>query len=394
MQEQACAQVYIARILRGGEFYSTRKFGAFATDLGAVACFFEPPWRRVSPALAESDQAWLLAVAAFDLRALGRLAEALEPMRAGLEMGVKQENWNAASRRASNLSQLEATLGVLTEAQRDAELSVNYADRSGDEFERLGNRATHGDALHQVGVRDGAAARFADAEAMQAKQQPGKPLLYSLWGFRYCELLLAPAERAAWRAFLAPQPVSPMQKGEESAEALAACRAVSQRAQQTLQWVKAANKDLLSASLDHLTLGRAALYAALLVTTPPGADCRAALDEAVADLRRAGHSEFLPRGLLTRAWLRACAGSHLGADSAQTDLDAAWEIAARGPMPLFLADIHLHRARLFGARDDYPWGSPAADLDAARRLIEKHGYGRRREELEDAENWWAAQARG
>ena len=34
---------------------------------------------------------------------------------------------------------------------------------------------------------------------------------------------------------------------------------------------------------------------------------------------------------------------------------------------------------------DYPWESPRADLAEARRLIEKHGYGRRQEELEDAE---------
>ena len=33
----------------------------------------------------------------------------------------------------------------------------------------------------------------------------------------------------------------------------------------------------------------------------------------------------------------------------------------------------------------YPWDSPAADLAAARALIEKHGYWRRKEELEDAE---------
>jgi len=59
-------------------------------------------------------------------------------------------------------------------------------------------------------------------------------------------------------------------------------------------------------------------------------------------------------------------------------------------MPLFLADIHLHRARLFGtqkARRKYPeaWVSPQQDLKEARRLIEKHGYWRRKEELEDAE---------
>ena len=45
-------------------------------------------------------------------------------------------------------------------------------------------------------------------------------------------------------------------------------------------------------------------------------------------------------------------------------------------MPLFQADVHFHRARLF--RD------PAA-LAEARRLIEKHGYGRRLEELADAD---------
>ena len=60
-------------------------------------------------------------------------------------------------------------------------------------------------------------------------------------------------------------------------------------------------------------------------------------------------------------------------------------------MPLFLADIHLYRARLFGRRKDedggikYPWESPKVDLAEARRLIEKHGYWRRKEELEDAE---------
>ncbi len=88
----------------------------------------------------------------------------------------------------------------------------------------------------------------------------------------------------------------------------------------------------------------------------------------MSGLRRAGRTDFLPQGLLTRAWLRcllsnsACqiAGKHekglsaatTGSDSAQSDLDEAWEIASRGPMPLFLADIHLHRARLFGMTND------------------------------------------
>lgn len=54
-------------------------------------------------------------------------------------------------------------------------------------------------------------------------------------------------------------------------------------------------------------------------------------------------------------------------------------------MPLYLADIHLHRARLFFRSPTYPWQSPQHDLQEARRLIETHGYGRRLPELGDAE---------
>jgi hypothetical protein len=54
-------------------------------------------------------------------------------------------------------------------------------------------------------------------------------------------------------------------------------------------------------------------------------------------------------------------------------------------MKLHMADIHLHRARLFWREAEYPWESPQADLAAARKLIEQCGYWRRKEELEDAE---------
>ena len=86
MQVKALQDVFRARIQRGSEFYSTTKLGAFGSDLATVACFFDEPWSRVSAALTESDQSWLLTVAGIDLRALGRLTEALDPMRAGLEI--------------------------------------------------------------------------------------------------------------------------------------------------------------------------------------------------------------------------------------------------------------------------------------------------------------------
>jgi hypothetical protein len=385
MQQEARDNVYGDRILRGQEYYSLYKLGAFGSDLGAVSCFFEQPWSCVSPALTEADQAWLLAVAAFDLRALGRLTEAIEPVRVGLAMKVKQEDWESAAIGAGNLSELELTLGEVALAAADAELSVTYAERSGDAFQRLSKRADHADALHQAGRRDEAEARFCEAEVMQAGNQPQYPLMYSVRGFLYCDLLLAAAECAAWRRMLNSSHI------HQSSSSLESCRTVSERAARTLQWAEQGNLSLLTIALDHLTLGRAALYAAILEGLAPGQldSCRESLQHAVDGLRRAGMQQYLPFGLLTRDWVRFLTGARTGHESAQRDLDEAFEITERGPMPLFQADIHLHRARLFGLSKDrpasYPWTSPQTDLAEARRLIEKHGYWRRKEELEDAE---------
>jgi tetratricopeptide (TPR) repeat protein len=405
LQQEADHKVYQQRILRGNEDYSFHKLGALGSNLGAVACFFETTWSCVSPVLSEPDQAWLLNQAAQTLRAFGRLTEALDPMRAGLEMRIKQKDWHNAARIANNLSELELTVGEMAGAVGDAEQSVTYADRSGNTFDGMASRATHGDALHQAGRRSEAEALFREAETIQVERQPTQPALYSLAGFRYCELLLKEAERAAWQHCFSLNPQGATLNGLES------CRTVQQRAAQTLK-IAELNNWLLHIALDHLTLGRTALYAAILEGTagcpqpaspPRGEDAaphlapaRRELDAAVGGLRRANRSDYLPRALLTRAWLRSLTGARIGPESAQSDLDEAWEIAERGPMPLFLADIHLHRARLFGKQKvesrkqkseetAYPWESPQADLAEARRLIYKHGYMRRKKELEDAE---------
>lgn len=398
LQEDARAKVYRDRILRGGEHYTWHKLGAYGSELGAQACFFEQPWTRLALGITESGQAWLLSETAFCLRALGRLTEALGPMRAGLEMGVKQENWKACAVRAGNLSELELTLGEVAGAVGDAEQSVTYADRSGDANQRWSKRSTIAESLHQAGRRAEAEARFREAEEILAENQPSFRLLYGLACFRYCDLLLAEAERAASQMRNAKRRM-------RNAELIEACSTVSQRATQTLKWSEG-KLGLLSVALNHLTLGRAALYAAILEHSAfrlPTSEF-SHIDAAVSGLRRASSQEHIPSGLLTRAWLRSLAGARTGPESAQSDLDEAWEIAERGPMRLHMADIHLHRARLFGLRiadcglrdeeaeggvrnqaaEPYPWESPQADLAGAEKLINDCGYHRRDEELADA----------
>ncbi|WP_295439092.1 TIR and AAA domain-containing protein [uncultured Thiodictyon sp.] len=427
LQQEACQEVYYARIGRGAEAYAVRKLGAFGAELGAVACFFDEPWQRVSAALTEPARAWLLNHTAIHLRALGRLTEALEPMRAGLELYLTQENWGYAARVVGNLSELDLTLGLVSDALADAGRSVEYADRSGDTFLRMAMRTTLADALHQQGERGPALGRFHEAETMQAEFQPQYPLLYSLQGYQYCDLLLAGPERATWRALLAlwerlqprreaaatgeaqsrPEAAATGPRrdlgGQGSAESVdwgdergpapgdagaplgfvpqpnlrAECDAVAKRAGQTLEWLERAAMDLLSIALDHLTLGRAALSLALL---DPAGPTRPALDRAARELtaavdglRAAGTQHWIPAALLPRALLHTLLQSPV---AARADLDEAEQIASRGGMNLLLADCRLHRARLLRDR---------AELARARALIEHCGYWRRREELEDAE---------
>lgn len=363
LYRQVLDEVYIDRIQRGlghDGYFSIRKLGAFGADMGAVACFFTTPWRWLVQDLPLNIQAWLLNEVAFRLRALGRLAEALDPMRAGVEMRVSQGNWKNAAISYINLVELQLSLGRIIPAIADALSSVEYADRSEDVFLRMGSRTTLADARHQLGEFEFAREDYEVAEVLQCVRQPEAPQLYSLAGFHYCELLLARSERAAW-------------DGPVVGGAGDSCDQVAKRGHAALAIVLAGSKNLLDIALNNLILARCSLYADLLQGHIPGEEARQHSDAAVVGLRQAGQVDYLPRGLLTRAWLRHCLNDIPGCEA---DLNEAQRIAERGGMKLHLADIALYRARLFKDK---------AELAKARALIEECGYGRRIPELEDAE---------
>ncbi len=368
--QETCEQVYRDRILRGTSgtyaFYSTNMLGLTGADLAAVRCFFTVPWKQLSADLTAADQSWLLSDAAFRLRALGRLDEAREPMRAGLEAAVALEDWKSAAARAGNLSELDLALGDVASAVCYAEQSVQHADRSEDAFQIMSKRTTHADALHQAGRAAEATERFREAETLQGSLNPTAPLLNSIGGFRFCDLLLAGTERTAWCRALGSDGQS------FDAQILAE---VEHRAATALALARR-NNWVLDTALNNLTLGRVALVRAILGDAP--------LDSAQPRVEAAGHglrqdADHLPRALLSRAWLRAAQGDPA---AARADLDEAQQLAERGPMRLHLADVHLHRARLFFREDR---DHAREELKKARALIERCGYRRRDEELRDAE---------
>ncbi len=379
--QEALGEVFYKRIRRKNEGYSVHKLGAIGADLACLSSFFESLWDQPADGLTAADQAVTLGWAGFALRAVGRLAEAAQPMKAGLEMSSEQNNNKECSIISSNLSELSLTLGDVAAAQAYGAQSVTYADRSKDGFWMEASRSKSADALHQAGDLQAAEKLFREAEAMQQERQPSYPYLYSLRGFQFCDLLLA--------------------KGKY--------QEVLERARKALEIVLNGSRTLLDIALNTLTIGKALMLQVLdqhskAPSPMPQTAFQEAthfLNQAVEGLREAGDQEFIARGLINRATLHR----HTQAFSkAWEDLDEALEIATYGQMKLFLTDYHLEAARLVQAQAQVLEGGDHFEVmemgetmtmsraemqarflghvAAAERLVAETGYHRRDGEVE------------
>ena len=347
--QEALDEVYWRRIQRHDEFFSPSKLGAFGADLAALSGFFETTWKQPVAGLTDAAKAFVLTEAGARLRALGRLQEAAQPLQAGLEAHIAEEDWKNAAGAAGNLSELHLTVGDVSVALEFGRQGVELADRSGERAERRHNRATLADALLQAGHADKGAEVIDEVEEMQKQQQPEYSFLYSLSGFRYCELLLDQGQ----------------------------ARRVKKRAAQALE-ISARNNWLLSIALDNLSLGRAWLMEAEQANAGYAAQATKFLLRAVDGLRQAGTQHHLPRALLARAALCRVTGDYA---RAQRDLDETLRIATRGGMGLHLADYHLESARLHLARGNRD--KAREHLATAKEMIRRIGYHRRDPELEE-----------
>jgi hypothetical protein len=233
--QQALDEVYVRRICRRRrngqiEFYSRRTLNAWDTDLSLISAFFVSPYKTPVVELAPAAQTWILSEASFVLRALGRLTEALLGARENLRQTQEAQDWLNAAIAAANLGETELLLGNVEQAVATAASSVPLADRTRDATQMTVNRTTHADALHAAGEWEKAAGLFADAERRQREWQPEYWVLYSVQGYRYCDLLLTQGEATTAR----------------------------DRTVQTSKWTRQ-HPDRLTEVLDSLTLSRANL---------------------------------------------------------------------------------------------------------------------------------------
>ncbi len=321
--QEAWYEVYARRVRRGNQAYINKHLGAYAANLGALAHFFDPPWGAPNEALTAPVRSVALGFAAFALRALGRLTEAEAPLAETIKMHVDAGNWKFAAIEGANLSELRRAIGRVAAGVEAGEEAVAYADRSGDGFQMMVNRASLANVLAEAGQEPAAAALFAEAEARQAKQEPQFLRLYSLQGYLYCDLLLARGaaqavqERAAWEDEIQKQVAG-----------------VSMLARGTLALADGRALALRAAHGDAEAAGAAGPR----------------LDVAVTALRAASQDIYLAQGLLARAEFHRqafeCGGDATNLKTAADDLAETHDIASRGSMGLFLIDWHLESARL------------------------------------------------
>ena len=393
--------IYARRMSRGDLHYVTRFLGIVGAELAAVANFFDRPWTRPSADLDASTRAMVLRSAGFLLRAVGRTGDAIQAMSAGIEAEDEVPDGSKAkeSEAALYLSEMATDLGQLEAAWIYAKHAFALASDARHEPICIAALAQKAALHHQRGRWAQALLCFAQAEQRQRQADPHRHLLGGLAGFNYCTLLLelpggpprgedllarargiSAAATSGTPSLPGPRPYDSLGHRGQAPDAAAA------------------GPDITSASPtgEGLTLAyprRDTALAALMIgrlgfnvdhgwTYENRQSASRWLSRGLDRLRTAETVHLQPLGFMARAQSRIHAGEPT--DDARSDIERAFEIAARGGLRLCLADIHLCRIELFHAVQPYPWGHPMADLRAAEKVIEECGYWRRRDQLQAA----------
>jgi tetratricopeptide (TPR) repeat protein len=342
---QKAYEVYYTRIHRRSLAFPVKQLGAINMDLACITNFFEQPWTRLRSELSAKAGVAIFDNAAENLHSLTRITEAQQAMNAFREFATRINRPGTVPATLILLSELSISKGDLSDAKSYALNALAHSTKHEDLFNKQMSCVAVGIAARECGEFVAARKFFEQAEQIQSERNHSKDTLVSVQGYEYCELIYNLAR-------LCNTPDGKQRLFED----------LELRARHCLEYGEKYN--------NRLAIGLANLAASLASTQQ---DRLKLLNDAVEILRGASDLRFLPRALVLRSLALLDMNN---VEEATSDLEAAQSLAERGPMPMLQVDILLAHARLFRDR---------AALAEARRLIEKHGYHRRDEELADAE---------
>lgn len=340
--QDSFSQVYRGRIQRLDQYYNSRILGAIGAELTALSYFFTSPWTIPVAELDEYDKSFVLSAAGFRLRALGRLAEAVESMNRALRLRLQLQAWKDAAYSAASIGEIHLLMGNISLALDLTSTAIEYADRSADTGQRVLSRSEQASALHAAGRLDESQLRFAEAEAIQRLSPQAYPYLYSVDGSFYCDLLI---DKGAYGDVFA--------RGKSALD------------------IAEANNWLLEIGLAYLMMGRAQVLLSLHGTVVEN-NPLIYLNASVTYLHRASRRSHLARAILARAIAFAVQKEF---DRAQEEISDALAIAKEGEMRLYEMDCEICRACLIWLNGDRD--SALAILDVVSHTAEQAHYGRR-----------------
>jgi hypothetical protein len=330
LHQQVMDEVFWKRIRQGDKHISTQILGAYGADLEALSFFFDSAWTKPAAGLSDHWKGVVLIWAGELLRALGRVNDALEPMKFSLKAAVELDEFGDAAGRAEILSDLLLKLGRISEAEEYGRMSIDFADQNLDanSWQKELSCSTLANVLHQAGKIADADYYFSELSFIRQQRPNSERYTYSVDNYRLCDLLLTEGKLS--------------EAEEKSLQSLATHKST--------HWP-------LGVALDCISLSRVNINKSH--GGPSGSaeqnrlslleEAQRYIDIAVQELLKAGTQHELPLGLLVRSAVYRERGEFLGA---WHDLRKAQEIADWGEMLLYLVDIHVETARLLLAVED------------------------------------------
>lgn len=339
----AFSEIYYKRILRCGEYYN-QKLGAHSQELTVLSFFCMAGSDFIENTLTEDDQVELFANISFNLMSLGRLQDAIKPRETDLILSKKLKNWKSAASAAQNLVDLYLPLGQLNQAKNAAQQAIDYAQLSEDVLRQIGCQFFLASVLHRSGHLSEAYSIFQRAEVLEQKITDRHLLIAR--GNRFHALLLDTINNSADLQKI-------IIKTEKSLE-------------NDLK-----NRHLLGIAIGYFTLARTRFAFNKL------AQAENAFEQAIQYIEKANTIHRAPPFFLYRADFYLAKNQ---LNSAQADLNSAWEIIERCGMKLYAVDYLLIHGRYSLATADIE--TALNHYEEAKQLIEETGYHLRDAELD------------
>ncbi|ESZ64761.1 hypothetical protein [Mesorhizobium sp. L103C131B0] len=190
--KEALRSIYIDRIQRGRTtYYSTKRFGIPTQHLSALYCFFDEERRSVRSELDGADRIYVLLEVAYEMRALGRLHDAIPILLQALDEGVRMDRIRECAATTDVLAETYLHIGEIASALSFARETVAFAKRCKRDFELMYSHCALANVQHFAGDMSGARLSFEEAEKVQARRQSGSPRLKSLNGAQFCDYLIS-----------------------------------------------------------------------------------------------------------------------------------------------------------------------------------------------------------